>query len=483
MRLVRQGRPHRPDRARAWGAALAVTLLVAAACGQKPGVATQGLREAAAAAGSSADAFGGDAELDAGGGTGATESASDSADAASMGSTSNTSETSAPGSTTRATGGRGSATSRSGAPLGGDTTGVTSDTITIGIHVPMTGAAPVPSASFDKGKDLYWRWLDQNDASIGGRSVRVVARNDNFNASQAVSVCKEMVEKDHVFMLVGFSGADEVVACARYAASVGVPYLSGGSTQAGLEDLTNYFAIWESYEQAAPLLADLVTARLDGAHSVNGMVRYSSPNLDEPHDRFVAAMEKRGAHVQYDRVVRSEANYADAQAIATELQQNHVKNVYMLVSPLFWIQVARAAAQQNYFPKWIGLYEAVEDLIAPGCQQNAIDGAEFLNMVPAYADADRFDPDFRKAGGSDGVQWILWGLSKAIAGMLALPGHDLTRERFEYLAARAGRIHSGVVPDLSFSPRNHFGGTALHLLRADCSKGHWVTEKAFATHF
>ena len=45
---------------------------------------------------------------------------------------------------------------RSGSPSGGDTTGVTDTTIKIGYHIPITGAAAVPAPSFRKGSTLYW---------------------------------------------------------------------------------------------------------------------------------------------------------------------------------------------------------------------------------------------------------------------------------------------------------------------------------------
>jgi hypothetical protein len=194
-------------------------------------------------------------------------------------------------------------------------------------------------------------------------------------------------------------------------------------------------------------------------------------------------MRSFGAKVGFDKTVPSEANSTDAQTLATELKQAGVKNVYMLTSPIFWLQVAHAAATQNYHPTWIGVQEAEDELLQAGCQNNAVAGAEMFHMVPGFVDANRFDPDFAKAGGADDIEWILWGLDKEIAATLALPGKNLTRERFVYYLERAHKIQTGVAPALSFSPSHHFGGTALHLLRADCSTEHWVTQRAFVSHF
>ncbi len=142
--------------------------------------------------------------------------------------------------------------------------GVTKKTIKIGYHAPMTGAVPLPSASIQRAADLYWKWLKEKGTRINGRDVEVVLRNDNTNPSQAVEVCKEMVEDEKVFMLVGILQAgtvDQVQACARYAASVGVPYVSLGGTKAHLR-LDEYFAISMTHVEQANLLGDMFVADL-----------------------------------------------------------------------------------------------------------------------------------------------------------------------------------------------------------------------------
>src|SRR5205814_6307358 len=97
------------------------------------------------------------------------------------------------------------------AAAGADTTGVTNDSITVGIHAPVTGAAPFPTTSFNDGKDLYFNYLNDH-GGISGRKVKVVFEDDGYNPSQAVSKCKKMVQQDHVFMLVGGGGTDQIVA-------------------------------------------------------------------------------------------------------------------------------------------------------------------------------------------------------------------------------------------------------------------------------
>jgi len=108
-------------------------------------------------------------------------------------------------------------------PTGGDATGVTSTSITIGIHAPLAGAAPLKNESFQKGKDLYWLRGSGPDVKIYGRTVKVVFADDHYNPTHARSVCQTMAEQQHAMLLVGGGGTDQIQACAQYAASKGIP--------------------------------------------------------------------------------------------------------------------------------------------------------------------------------------------------------------------------------------------------------------------
>ncbi|MGI8775392.1 MAG: ABC transporter substrate-binding protein [Actinomycetota bacterium] len=369
---------------------------------------------------------------------------------------------------------------------GGTTTGVSDSTIKIGIHAPITGAAPVPSASFQRGKDLYWNWLKSNNKSIHGRTVQTVFRNDNYNPSQAVSGCREMVEKEKVFLLVGIAGTDQIQACARYAASVGVPYISAGVTEIGLEGLRNYFAVWMSYKQQGPLLADMLVDKLGAKSEKNGMIRFATPLFQDAHDAFIAGMKQKGAPVQYDRTVPKTAGQSEAATIATELNQQGIENVYVLTSPTFFLYLANAAAGQGYRPQWtgVGLSMAIDTVASVGCKNsNSIANARFLNPFPAYVNSNQFDPDFRTAGGNDDIQFGLWGVSKVLGGMFENAGKNLSREGLILANEKLRNMKTGVYPPVSFTASDHFGGSQMHLNRADCPNGRWVTEQAFVSDF
>ncbi|HEV3472731.1 MAG TPA: ABC transporter substrate-binding protein, partial [Actinomycetota bacterium] len=435
-------------------AGLATLLLITAACGQKPGVAEQPLPPQpvllALPAGATVDPETGQV-IDAQGNV--IGDADDFGDLA-VGSDGGAVTTDTEGSQAGSKPGGSAPTTVSGPPAGGDSTGVDDDVIRIGAHAPLTGAAPVPSDSAQKGVQLYWRWLQEMGGEINGRRVETILRNDQYNPSTAVSVCKEMVEKDKVFMLYGFAGTDQIQACARYAASVGVPYVSVGVTEVGLTTYTDYFAISLSYVEQAPLLADLLTSSLGAGDEKNGMLRFDTPMFQDAHDAFVDAMKDRGTPLAYDRGVSKGAGASEARTVVQEMKNAGIENVYVLTSPVWFLQVLQEARTQQFTPQWVGvgLTKALDTVSAVGCRNGTLSRAKFFSPFPAWADINRFDPDFKKAvrriypekGEGDDIMLIPWGMSKILGGMLEAPGRNLTRERFVYFAQQLRNLKTGV---------------------------------------
>lgn len=384
------------------------------------------------------------------------------------------------------------------APSGpGDTTGITKDTIKIGAHAPITGAAPVPSDSANKGADIYWKWLERNGERIFGRKVEVILKNDNYNPSQAVAACRELVEKDGVFLLSGTAGTDQIQACAQYAASVGVPYLSSGVTELGLGNLPSYFAVSMTYPDQQPLIAQLLKNRLGASDETNGIVWFNTATFKDGHDAFIKAMKDEGLSVDYDRPVSKTAGASEAQAIAVDLAQANggqgIDNVNVLLAPVFYLQLMQGTRTQGYFPQWVGagIQMTFDTVATVGCRNGTIDGAKMFSPFPAWFDSNKFDPEFRQAvraiypeeGEGDDFQWLGWTSSKGLHDMLEAMGPDPTREKLVAALLSGKTFFNGIGPHLRFTPSDHFGADEVHLSEARCSDARWHTIDTWKKRF
>jgi branched-chain amino acid transport system substrate-binding protein len=459
--------------------AIAAAAALVTACGQYPGVHEQAVRSGEIAAGPAGSTLtepgavaGPAGGLGGGGGDGTTPAGSGSTDLGG-------------GTGAEAGGGRGGGKDSDGGPsggAGGTTTGVTSTTIKIGIHAPLTGAAPLKAESFNTGKDLYWlRGANGKPVVIHGRKVQVVFQDDQYNPSHARAVCQQMAEQQQVFMLVGGGGTDQIQACAQYAASKGIPYLSAGVTEIGLTNLPNYFAFSMSYPAQAPLLAQYIKGNFttDGARVA--MVATNTPNFDDS----VAAFQQAFPGVKVFRPEKNESGTSMAGNLCTGTLKRY-DVVFPLTAPTYYLQMAGAAQCRPQYVG-VGVTMGLDTVARTGCQAGrSTEGARFFSPAPAYADTNQFDPGFRQVAGSaaDDIMWLLWASSKALHQGFHMAGPNLTREGYIQTLSSAS-IKTGILPDLQFSPSDHFGANQVHVLRNVCSGsgGNYVTEAAFKSSF
>jgi ABC-type branched-subunit amino acid transport system substrate-binding protein len=383
-----------------------------------------------------------------------------------------------PGSTDPTTGPTASPTTPGGGgPV--DRTGVTDTTIKIGLHAPVTGAAAIPQTSFERAVHVYFDSINAK-GGIYGRKVEIIFRDDHFDPNTARSECKALAEQEKVFLIMGGAGADQIDACARYAASVGVPYFSGGVHETRpslgpLSSLSTYFAVSLSYEQQVPLLTRLLTSDFKGQDW--GLIVADNDSLNAFYDRALADGKKAAGEPAISRRIPKSTS-SDAPTIATQICSSGAKVVIWNASPSSFINVTKSLACTVKFigP---GLTNGLNIVTTAACP--AIAGSMFYSPMPGM-DVMRKNSEFTKAysastGGQtpDDIGAAMYGLTKTIGLMLQATGEDLSRQSLMSTVARVRTFNSGVFPATNFTGR--FGGTAMHLLQADCNANEWVTRR------
>jgi branched-chain amino acid transport system substrate-binding protein len=368
-----------------------------------------------------------------------------------------------------------------------DRTGVSDTTIRIGIHAPVTGAAPFPQKAFEDSNDLYWKFLAAK-GGVHGRNVEVVFRDDQYNPTSAVQACREMVEKEKVFAIIGFAGADQITACARYAETAGVPYFSGGVNEDGLAGLNRYFAISQTYDQQSSTLAKLMKNRIKKTKVA--IVVISTPALNSTVRSITSEILKVGG-LQIVRSSRIGKNGSDAELLseAQQLKNAGAETVYVIASPITFIKLATNAQAQAYNPTWVGpgTTNGFAVVAEAGCP--SIGSAKFLSPFPQLDAIDELDPDYKAAyrkfigDRPDDIGILNWGMNKVVHQMLEATGRDLSRQSFLKTVTSGQVFHSNVYPDVSYDGTIRFGARTAHLLEADCTTRTWKTTGRFIAEF
>ena len=263
----------------------------------------------------------------------------------------------------------------------------------IGIHAPVTGASPIPQTSFDIGKDIYWKFLAESAPDeLFGRKVRVVFRDDTFNPQTAVQVCRQMVEDDGAFLLVGGGGADQITACAQYAAENGIPYLSAGVNEDGLADLETYFATTLTYAEQAPLLMQLLQEK--GITEI-GLVVSDTPSFDDALDGDQVG-RRRGRRQDRVRDEDQQGGRRARAALGDPGAEERTRRPWCCCrSPVVFIGLANQGLNQGFTPIWLGpgVTSGLNAVTNFGCP--AVETGEFLSPTPNLDVIDQLDPDFR----------------------------------------------------------------------------------------
>jgi ABC-type branched-subunit amino acid transport system substrate-binding protein len=373
---------------------------------------------------------------------------------------------------------------------GSDRTGVSDTHITVGAHAPATGAAPLPQGVFEWGTDLYWRYLHEvKGETVLGRQIRVEVRDDRYQPSSALQVCRELMQ--HTFSMTGV-GADGIAACGRLAGAQRVPYVSMGADEGELANNPWYFAMSVTYPQQAELWAQYVKRHFPGQKV--GATAIDTSNWNAAVDAWHAALERHG--VDYHPTLRhgrDDGTWYESQARA--LNNAGVTVVFALTSPIHLTNFATKVTD-NRFPMTL-LYISpggLNTLLNSFCPQlantlafSAWPSIDLIpQLAPEYADAIQ-QMGIRPNPVDIDLGLALWGVNQMAHAMFThygnLYGNDLTREDYRD-AIENMTISTGLFPDQTFTPSNHFGTRpGVHVLKANCDRKVFEDGGTFRTSF
>ena len=363
---------------------------------------------------------------------------------------------------------------------GSDRTGVTDDAIHVAIHAPVTGAAPLPSKSFELAGETYWLWKTQKlgESVMGRSSVEVEFADDKYDPNTARGICRDLASRN--FVVAGGGGTDQIQACGALAGVSGFPYFSPGVTEAGLETTNNpwYFAASMSYRQQGKLLAAFVKTEFGDAKVA--AVITQTPNFEDAKQGWEEGVVEQGLNY-YKTARHTKGDRSWWTAVRDDFIANGVEVVYVLSSPVDYIGFAQKFAEETAdTPQYVGvgISMGLNAVLGSGCPQ--VDDGLFFSPFPGLDKIDELDPDFNKAAAefgkpNDDIALALWGLARILdtvfdAYEASYNSTDLTREDLRALMETTN-VSTNVFPDINWTQANHFGGTGVHVLQANCDDG------------
>jgi ABC-type branched-subunit amino acid transport system substrate-binding protein len=357
---------------------------------------------------------------------------------------------------------------------GGTTTGVTKDTITIGVFYPKTGfysgvarnAPAVAQAAFDEA------------GLINGRRV-VLKYYDDGTANASTIQVEEKRAKDEVFSLVSVVGESNVV-LAPLANQHKVPLIVGNIDRKVALPLTYVFPVYPYWAHQATILPGFIKNVLSGGAKKIGVVYEGTSTAIDAKNAFKSKARELGLNVIFEQPIAQ--NQSTCANEVSNLQSRGVELVFMLNGPLGGICMLRDARALGYRPTWTGIGPSWGFNVVAQASGGGADGVRMIRVTPTLESAEgrHYTEIMRKAAPNSGAEnddllLIFYALLKSAIEGLRRAGPDLTREGLvQTWETTMNGYESGYLPPPTFGPGNRSGPLVVGVGTC-CTDGKWTT--------
>ncbi|WP_253907312.1 ABC transporter substrate-binding protein [Herbaspirillum rubrisubalbicans] len=349
--------------------------------------------------------------------------------------------------------------------------GVTPTEIVLGQSAPFTGPAAEIGRDFQEGARSYFAQVNAKGC-IHGRRVRLLSLDDRYDPERTVANTQQLIWRDKVFALFGYSGTPTVLAALPAMREAGIPLIAPHTGASSLREPFNrlIFHVRASYQQET----DFLLRQLQGTGRLRVAVFYQN---DELGKELLDNLRLR-ALVYGLTVVGSVAIERNSDAVAAAAEQ------FMKMRPDVVIQVVsyqpaaaliarmRAAGYLGGFSNYsfVGSHSLATRLKDGGV------GTEITQVVP-FPNKARLPIVYE-------YQKAMARSSRACCNFIGLEGYIAARVLVEALRRAGPQLsREGLIRALeSITPANYDGGGfSLHFSRSDHTGSDFVDLTAIGT--
>jgi branched-chain amino acid transport system substrate-binding protein len=352
---------------------------------------------------------------------------------------------------------------------GADRTGVTKDSIKIGLFGTLTGPASLYRKGVYGAASIY---SDVNDkGGINGRKLELIIEDDGCDASKGIAAVKKLISEDEVFLLHGpICSAVALPVKPIILARPEIPWVSLGATS-NLLSTPTYPNIFQPVITAKTTGEQMAAFGLSkpGAKRV-GVIRHSDEWSGSYFDPTIEFLKSRG--IEPVIIAHLERGSADAAAQVAAIKQAEPDFVLAFLYPaefavylrdaykykLNTITITTHAISIDDVDKQVGIPAAIKELYIAYPLKNNITSPQlspFLQVFRKYYPSESIDMH----------SMYTMGGAISIVEALRRTGQDLTRERFMEEMNNLRNFETGVSSGpVTFTPEDHAGVKAIKMI-------------------
>ena len=364
------------------------------------------------------------------------------------------------------------------ARVSGLSTTVVGNSIVIGMHLPETGAAPLPM-SWRDDLDVVQKYM--NDHPVNGRTMRFAIQDDGYDPSTGMAACQKLIDAQPL-LVIGHTSPAVQGECVPLFNNRRIPYLMRGVPQSFIAKCPICYFGTPSDDLQGKLLADYVINRMGGASKKIGIVWQN----DQPTAKQTFLDEAKAKGVQVAIVTSCVPKQADFSSIVVKLQQAGADVVLLSMPPVDAIKLSVQAQSQGYHPTWLGggtYWNYNMTLESAGM---AMDGAITFSPWPSIdsAAANAWKSAYQKyKPGSQptDVGLIMWGWANLVRAAAQKAGPNLSRASF-VAAMDALQFNQPYWNPASYVG-NRYGPMSVAVFQGDGQAKRWRQISGFSSAF
>lgn len=363
------------------------------------------------------------------------------------------------------------------------TPGVTEDTIKIGSYGPLSGPAAQWGAVL-YGMEAYFKYIN-SQGGIHGRKIDFVYRDDQYNPSKTPAVVRELVEKEHVFAIVGGIGTANGRAVADYLEKKGVINFtpSSGDKFWSSGKKKNVYTVFPRYITEGEILGKYAATKL-GADKIGVLYQdddFGKQGLDGVR-KGVASI--KGAEVAVE--VSTQPTDTDLSGQVSQIVQAAPDVLILYAAPKQAITAVKTLEAQRKKPQIVTSFVLSDPILfqLAGETWNGTIAAAAGALPTGDGEAAQLYRRVLKKYGKDNLKvgnFTLAGFQFATPLLEAIQraGRDLTRDKV-YAALNSMKGWKGpgphwkgqdLGPPLTFSETQRLGNEKIYLIQAE--DGEW----------
>jgi branched-chain amino acid transport system substrate-binding protein len=349
--------------------------------------------------------------------------------------------------------------------------GVTRNQIKIGTWGPLSG--PVAQwGNLMLGMEAYFRYVN-DQGGIHGRTLTLIKRDDQYQATRTKAVVKELIERQGVFALLGGTGTPNGMAILPDVIANRIPWVAPatGSAQFGEPMKREVFTVYTNYIMESAMLV---------RHAANTLniskvgVFYLNNAFGQEGLRGVQEEAKRlGGKVNVVANIPHESSETSMAAQALRLKESGAEAVVMYSADSFAINLVREFAKINYKPQILASSTLLGTTLFQAEQWPGAIIASYMPVLGIDPKANEYLKRFGKYASPASVLQhdpvrFLQGLAYAepLVEGLRRAGPNLDREKFIAAMESLKDWRGSFFHKLSYSATDHQGNTSIMLVRA-----------------